>query len=180
MNVVVIGFKSAGKSTLGPLLAERIGFRFDDLDWRMKGAASRELGEDVDVRQAFRRLGAERFREMEANLLAEALSEENLVLSLGGGAVLAPAARELVEGCCVVYIRVPEEDLVRRVRSGGWPAYLDGEADPEAELRRLLAERLPWYEEVADVVVDNPDGEKPSRGASLAFEEVVEWMKSRK
>jgi shikimate kinase len=180
MNVVVIGFKSAGKSTLGPLLAERMGFRFDDLDWRIKGAASREIGEDVDVRQAFRTLGVDRFREMEASLLAEALSEENLVFSLGGGALLSPAAGGLVDGCCVVYIRVPEENLVRRIRSGGWPAYLDAEADPEAELRRLLSERLPRYEELADVVIDNPDGEKLSRGAGMAFKEVMEWMKSRK
>lgn len=180
MNVVVVGFKGAGKSTLGPLLAEQMDFAFDDLDRRLAEAASSEFGEKVDVREAFRRLGAERFRGMERRLLAEALSGDRLVLSLGGGAALdESAAPEALRGQCVVYLRVPDLHLVRRIREGGWPAYLDGSGDPEAALRELLAERLPRYEAMADVIVDNPDGAAPGEGASRAAEKVAGWMKAR-
>ncbi len=185
MNVVVVGFKGAGKSTLGPLLAERMGFVFDDLDRRLAEAASGELGERVNVREAFRRMGAERFRGMERRLLAEALAGDRLVLSLGGGAALdeaaasAAASAAALRGQCVVYLRVPEENLVRRIREGGWPAYLDGAGDPEAALRELLQERLPRYEAMADLIVDNPDGEAPGAGAARAAKKVAEWMKAR-
>lgn len=181
MNVVVVGFKGAGKSTLGPLLAERMGFAFDDLDRRLAEAASGEFGERVNVREAFRRMGAERFRGMERRLLAEALAGDRLVLSLGGGAALdeAAASAAALRGQCVVYLRVPEENLVRRIREGGWPAYLDGAGDPEAALRELLQERLPRYEAMADLIVDNPDGEAPGAGAARAAKKVAEWMKAR-
>jgi shikimate kinase len=181
LNVIVVGFKGAGKSTLGPLLAEGLGFAFDDLDRRLAEAASGELGEKVDVREAFRRLGAERFRGLERRLLAEALAGDRLlVLSLGGGAALGePEAPEALRGQCVVYLRVPEDHLIRRVREGGWPAYLDDSGDPEAALRELLAERLPRYEAMADVIVDNPDGAAPGEGAAGAAGKVAEWMKAR-
>jgi shikimate kinase len=179
MNVVIIGFKSAGKSTIGPLLAERVGFSFDDLDRRLMEAVAQEAGETLDVRGAYRRLGAERFREMERRLLAEAVKEHRLILSLGGGAALGPSAPDLVRESYVIYIRVPGDELVRRIEAGGWPAYLDGEPNPEAALRRMLGERLPRYEEMADLIIDNPDGESPAKGAEAAATRVLEWMKSR-
>ncbi len=179
MNVVIIGFKSAGKSTVGPHLAEQIGFAFDDLDRRLAERASAELGEVVDFRDAFRRLGEARFRELESGLLREAMTEDSLVLSLGGGAPFDPVVPGLVQEHCVVYIRVREEDLVGRVRAGGWPAYLEKEPDPESALRRLLRERLPRYEEMADVVIDNPDEGHPARSAEVGASQVREWMKNR-
>ena len=173
MSVVLIGFKGAGKSTVGPLLAARLGLPFDDLDRRIEAAAGERLGEKADFREAFRRLGPDAFRKLEQELLAESLGGEERVLALGGGAPLDPRAS--LEGHCVVYLRVPAEDLVRRVRAGGWPAYLDGEPDPEAALRRILAERLPRYEALAGVVVDNPDGAGPHEAAAQAEGGVREW-----
>ena len=179
MNIVVIGFKGAGKSTLSPLLAERMGFSFDDLDRRVMERASEALGERVEVRDAYRRLGADRFREIERELLAGALEEEDLVLALGGGAALDSAAPDLLRACCVVYLRVPGDDPISRIERNGWPAYLDGEPDPREALRRLLKERLPRYESLADVIVDVSDSNTPVKGAELVFECVREWMEAR-
>lgn len=180
MSVVLIGFKGAGKTTVGPLLASRLGLPFDDLDRRVEAAAEARLGEKAGFREAFRRLGGEAFRALERTLLAGALAEGEMVLALGGGAPLDPAARASLEGHCVVYLRVPEEDLVRRVREDGWPAYLDAEADKEGALRGVLAARLPRYERLAGVVVENPDGRDPAEAAAEAERGVRSWLDQRR
>ena len=180
MNIVVIGFKGAGKSTLSPLLAEHMSYSFDDLDRRVMEKASAELGERVEVRDAFRRLGAASFREMECDLLAGTLEEDNLVLALGGGAALDAAAPELLRASCVVYLRVPEADLISRIECNGWPAYLDGESDPRGALRQLLKERLPRYESLADVIVDVSNSNTPAGGAELVYNCVQPWMEARR
>lgn len=177
---MVIGFKSAGKSTLSPMLAEQINFSFDDLDRRLMEKASLDLGERIEVREVFRRLGADRFRQMERELLAEALEETELVLALGGGAALDDAAPDMLRGSCVVYLRVPEDDLFNRIERKGWPAFLDGESEPRQALRKLLGERLPRYESLADVIVDVSDLNTPARNGELVYKCVQEWMEARK
>lgn len=179
MNVVLLGLKGAGKTTVGPLLAERLGFRFDDLDRRIERAGAERLGEALTFREVFRRMGEEAFRAMERELLGEALAEEGLLLALGGGAGLDPASAEMLRAHCVVLLRAPEADLLRRIREGGWPAYLDGESDPEEAMRALLARRLPRYAEMADVVVENPDGAAPEGVAREAAERVRERLRVR-
>jgi len=178
MNVVIIGLKSAGKSTLGPMVAERVGFSFDDLDHRLLETIAKEVGEFLDIRRAYRRLGADLFRKMERKILAEVVKEDRLVLSLGGGALLGPSAPDLVRESYVIYIRVPKDDLLRRIKAGGWPAYLDGEPDPEVALRRILGGRHPRYEKMADLIVDNPDGGIPLKIAEEASTHILEWIKS--
>ncbi|MDA0999975.1 MAG: AAA family ATPase [bacterium] len=173
MNIILVGFKGAGKSTIGPLLAERLGYAFDDLDRRIEAAGGEILGERVTFREVFRRLGEEAFRALEQCLLGEALGEENLVLALGGGAALHGAAPDQLSGHLVVYIRVAAEALFRRIEAEGWPAYLDGEADPAQALRKILEERLPRYEALADIVVDNPDGADPAAAAKHAADRIL-------
>ena len=180
MNIVLIGFKGAGKSTVGPLLAGRLDRGFDDLDRMVGEAASKILGDAVSFREAFRRLGKPEFRKLERGLLSKALARKMFVIALGGGSALDPAAREALRAHCVVYLRVPESDLVRRVRSEGWPAYLDGEADPEAALRNMMAERLPQYDGMCDIVVDSPDGATPAAVAEEAGRQVSEWLESHR
>jgi shikimate kinase len=176
MNIVIVGFKGAGKSTLGPRLARNLEFSFSDLDHRLAEASSQELGQKTDVRGAFRLLGERRFRELEQSLLKEAMKENKLLLSLGGGAALDPASSEWLRGHCVIYVQVPGNDLVRRIASREWPAYLDGEADPEAALRRRLDERLPRYRELADLIVENPDGVSPADAVKAVAGRVLEWI----
>lgn len=163
-----MGFKGAGKSTIGPLLAERLGYAFDDLDRRIEAAGAEILGERATFREVFRRLGEEAFRALERRLLGAALEEEKLVLALGGGAALHDAAPDQLRGHLVVYIRVAAEALLRRIEAEGWPAYLDGEAEPAQALRKMMEERLPRYEALADIVVDNPDGADPAAAAREA------------
>ena len=155
MSVVLIGFKGCGKSTIGPLLAEKMGFTFHDLDYLIEQKHFEETGERLGFREVFRTRGEESFRAMENHLLREQLGRERLVLALGGGTPMAQGVDSLLAPHCVVYIQAPENDIIERVRADGWPAYLENEANPEEALRLLFKKRVPRYEELANLVVDN-------------------------
>ena len=155
MSVVLIGFKGCGKSTIGPLLAEKIGFSFHDLDHLIEQRHFEETGERQGFREVFRARGEESFRAMENHLLHEQLGREDLVLALGGGTPMATGVGSLLAPHCVVYLRVPENEIIERVRADGWPAYLENEAEPEEALRLLFKRRVPRYEELAKLVVEN-------------------------
>ncbi len=168
MSVVLIGFKGCGKSTIGPLLAQKMGRPFQDLDHVMERRWFEETGEALDFREIFRKKGETSFRAMEHALLRERLGGEELVLALGGGTPMSPGADSLLFPHCVVYLRVPEDDIVARVRAAGWPAYLENEAEPERALRSLFKKRAPRYEELADVVVENTRAPEEVAGAALS------------
>ena len=155
MSVVLIGFKGCGKSTIGPLLAEKMGFSFHDLDHLIEQRHFEETGERLGFREVFRARGEDSFRAMENQLLREQLGRKDLVLALGGGTPMAPDAGSLLAPRCVVYLRVPENEIIERVRADGWPAYIENEADPEEALRLLFKKRVPRYEELAKLVVEN-------------------------
>ncbi len=155
MSVVLIGFKGCGKSTIGPLLAGKMGFSFHDLDHLIEQKHFEETGERLGFREVFRTRGEESFRAMENHLLRAQLGRERLVLALGGGTPMAQRVDLLLAPHCVVYLQVPENDIIERVRADGWPAYLENEANPEEALRLLFKKRVPRYEELAKLIVKN-------------------------
>ncbi len=155
MSVVLIGFKGCGKSTIGPLLARELGFAFEDIDALVEQRHFEQTGERLGFRDIFKKRGALSFREMESDLLRERLGGAGRVFALGGGTPMAPGVGPLLAPHCVVYLRVEEDVAVERVRAEGWPAYLEGEADPERALRLLFKKRVPRYEELANLIVDN-------------------------
>lgn len=152
---MLIGFKGCGKSTIGPLLAGEVGFSFQDLDHLIEQRHFEETGVRLGFREVFRTRGEESFRAMENHLLREQLGKANLVLALGGGTPMAPGVDSLLDSHCVVYIQAPVDDIIERVRADGWPAYLENEADPEEALRQLFKKRVPRYEELAKLIVEN-------------------------
>ena len=155
MSIVLIGFKGCGKSTIGPLLADKLGFSFHDLDHLIEQRHFEETGERLGFREVFRTRGEESFRAMENHLLREQLGQANVVLALGGGTPMTPGVSSLLAPHCVVYLQVPENEIIERVRADGWPAYLENEADPEEALRLLFKKRVPRYEELAKLGVEN-------------------------
>ena len=138
----------AGKSTVGPALADRLGWSYLDSDDQVE----RATGETVAEIFAGRGEAAFRIEEKRA-LQRAATADEPVVVSVAGGAVLDPDNRALLRRAgLVVWLRADIGVLARRVGEGaGRPLLGD---DPPAALRRLEAERRPLYEEVADVIVD--------------------------
>ncbi|MDX6266234.1 MAG: shikimate kinase [Frankiales bacterium] len=140
-RIVLVGPPGAGKTTVGRLLAERLGVAFRDTD------ADVEQSQGKSVAEVFYDDGEERFRELERAAVATALAEHRGVLSLGGGAVLAPETRSLLAGHRVVFLNVGLGSAAKRVGLARDRPVLA--LNPRASLHLLLEERLPLYREVA-------------------------------
>jgi len=154
--IVLVGFMAAGKSTVGRLLAQRLGWRFIDFDDEIV----RRTG--TDVATLFREHGERRFRELEQQLTAELTSVHRAVLAPGGGWIANAAARERIgPGEVLVWLRVSPEEAVRRAAGSGVERPLLAGSDPLAAARTLLAVREPLYA-AAHIVVD-VDGIAPDR-----------------
>ncbi|MEV7546485.1 MULTISPECIES: shikimate kinase [unclassified Streptomyces] len=143
--VVLVGPMGSGKSTVGALLAERLGVPYRDTDADIVAAQGREIS-DIFVDE-----GEPHFRELERQAVATAVAEHAGVLALGGGAVLDQGTRALLAGLPVAYLSMDVEEAVRRVGLGAARPLLA--VNPRRQWRELMEARRHLYTEVARVVV---------------------------
>ena len=145
-NIILIGMSGAGKSTLGVLLAKAIGKSFVDTDILIQQKADKLLQEIIDTE------GVERFMVLEEEVISS-LSLQNTVIATGGSAVYSQKAMQaLKESGTVVYLRVGFDELARRVTNITTRGIVfKGQND----LRAVYEERLPLYEQYADITVDS-------------------------
>ncbi|GHH64327.1 shikimate kinase [Streptosporangium violaceochromogenes] len=162
-RAVLIGAPGAGKSTVGHLLADRLGAAFRDTDADVEAVAGKPVG-DIFVED-----GEDRFRELEAQAVRLALAEHEGVLALGGGAVLAEATREALADHPVVYLRVGLSQAVQRVGLASARPLLV--LNPRSRLKKLMDERRPIYEGLALVTVDTDD-----RDPGQVVDEIVKGL----
>lgn len=145
--VALMGFMGCGKSTVGQLLAGRLGVEFVDLDERVVAQ------QGTTIPALFGR-GEAVFRSAELTALATLVQEPPAVWALGGGTPLTEAARHMLAGAAalLVWLSVDADTIVRRLGAdtGSRPLLAGG----EPALRRLLAARTPQYQAAADWVVD--------------------------
>ena len=154
--VVLVGPPGAGKTTVGELLAGRLGVSFRDTD--------RDVERDArcSISEIFVERGEQAFRELERAAVRVALAEHDGVLALGGGAVLADEVRILLAGHCVAFLDVGLSAAVVRVGLNRSRPLLA--VNPRAELTRMLAERRPIYRQVATMTIET-DSRTPAEVA---------------
>ncbi|HET6875579.1 MAG TPA: shikimate kinase [Acidimicrobiales bacterium] len=147
-RVLLIGMMGAGKTTVGRLLAERVGWPYLDSDDEVERRTGRT------VPQIWKEDGEAAFRKEESAVLAQACaSTDPNVVSVAGGAVLDLDNRALIRRSgLVIWLRADVSTLVRRVGSGEGRPLLTG--GPAAALTRLSVERAPVYAELADHVFE--------------------------
>ncbi|MET8660496.1 3-dehydroquinate synthase [Streptomyces griseus] len=143
--VVLVGPMGVGKSTVGELLAARLGTTYRDTDADVVAAAGKPIAE------IFYDEGEEHFRALERRAVEAAVAGHTGVLALGGGAVLDAATRELLAGRPVAYLSMDVDEAVRRVGLGAARPLLA--VNPRRQWRELMDARRPLYEEVARTVV---------------------------
>jgi shikimate kinase len=144
-KAVVIGPPGSGKTTVGELLAERLGVAFRDTDHDVEATAGKPIGE------IFIDDGEEHFRTLERSAVRDGLAAHEGVLALGGGAILDPDTRSALGGLPVIYLEVGLSDAVRRVGLASARPLLV--LNPRSQFRKLMEERRPIYESLASIRV---------------------------
>ncbi|MER6459994.1 shikimate kinase [Streptomyces sp. NPDC048409] len=150
-----------GKSTVGELLARRLGIGYRDTDEDIVAAEGREIA-DIFVAD-----GEAAFREIEKRAVRQALAEHDGVLALGGGAVLDADTRALLAGRQVVYLSMDVEEAVKRTGLNAARPLLA--INPRKQWRELMEARRHLYEEVASAVVAT-DGRTPEEVTQAALD----------
>jgi shikimate kinase len=146
-NITLAGFMGTGKSTVGRILARKLGYRFIDVDEEIE----REQG--VSITHIFSEMGEPYFRQLERDMIKTLSLREGLVISAGGGAVIDERNIEAMkQGGALVCLSATPDDIMKRVgKSGNRP--LLQVPDPMAKIIELMSKREPFYRK-ADVTVD--------------------------
>ena len=160
-SIFLIGFMGAGKTSVGEVLAERLGYGFIDLDQRL----CERFG--TTIPEVFERHGEEAFREAEREELARCADGRKLVVATGGGAFCSEANREIIRasGGLSVFLDLPWEVLDARLAGdhAGRPKYGDA-----GRAQCLFGSRLPDYRK-ATVVVELAGSESAEDAADLVL-----------
>jgi shikimate kinase len=153
-SIVLIGFKSCGKSTVGRLLAGALGLPFVDLDNRIEAIYQEEDGRHLPCREIFKRHGEGVFRSLETTALEQLATERTLVLATGGGAPLAEANRPLLRALGrIVYLQAAPFLIYRRFQHRGMPAFMAEDSSYE-HLHGLWLQRHAVYLALAEAAFD--------------------------
>ena len=157
------GFMASGKSTVGPILANTLGWNFYDLDEEIVKR------EGIKITEIFSEKGENYFRKSETEVLNEISKGERIIISLGGGTLLINENRKIIKSRGkLVYLKSSPETAYNRLRfKRDRPVLLfDGEDEPTKEeyiarIENLLEDRKQFYEE-ADIIL-NTDNERVGR-----------------
>jgi shikimate kinase len=165
--IFLVGFMATGKTTVGRLLAKRLGWRLVDLDEMMASQLNRTIP------QIFEDEGEVGFRAHEARALASVAADRRVVVATGGGAATTEEnLQTMLSSGRVVALGVTPQEAVRRARGGaGRPLFTSAGPDPLAAATALLAARAPFYAR-AHLQVDTV-GRVPETVAN----EILAWLR---
>lgn len=159
-RVVLLGYMTSGKSTVGQALARRLEWGFVDFDVEIEQREGRTVKEIIATD------GEPAFREMEAALTEELARVPGMVLAPGGGWILRPEQLDRLGATTLsAWLRVSVDETVRRLRTDAIDRPFREHPDPRAMIARMLAEREPLYR-LADISVP-AEGRSPE---AIAFE----------
>lgn len=163
-TIVLVGIMGAGKSTVGKILADRLGMRFVDADQEIERAAG------CTITDFFEKYGEVEFRKGEERVISRILAGEPCVLATGGGAFMSEATRLLIKKMArSVWLRVSFEVLAKRLEKRSDRPLLQT-ADPQQTLKALIKKRYPIYNG-ADFIVDAEND-----GVDITVSKVVECL----
>ena len=151
-NVILTGFMGTGKTSLGKLLATKLGRPFVDIDKKI------ETEQKLSIPKIFEQFGEEYFRELERNAVKELSTRRGLVIATGGGTIKDEENLRLLKssGVLICLTTEPEEIFNRTARRGERPVLDGGGAERLETIKKLLAERKKFYDR-ADYQVDTTE-----------------------
>ena len=151
-NVILIGFMGVGKTSLGKLLASKLGRAFIDLDEKIEQDAG------ISIPKIFEMHGEKYFRELEKAAVREVTARKNIIIATGGGTVKdAENLRLLKNSGVVICLTADAEEIFKRTEKRGERPVLDGGGSERlATIKKLLAEREKFYGQ-ADFKIDTTE-----------------------
>jgi shikimate kinase len=152
MNVVLIGYRGAGKSAVGRLLAERLGYRLLATDELIVERFEMSIPEIVEKH------GWERFRDAETEVAEEVSREDGCVIDTGGGVILRPQnVASLKKNGRLFWLQCSPKVIMERLKDVTDRPSLTGEKSFLEEVEEILKERTPKYRAAADHVIDTTE-----------------------
>ncbi|MBN2571943.1 MAG: shikimate kinase [Ignavibacteriales bacterium] len=172
-RIYLTGFMGCGKSTIGPVLANMLGWNFYDLDSEI------EKRENMSIVQIFEKQGEKYFRELEKEILIKISEKDKIVVSLGGGTIVAEENLfYMKQSGVVVYIEASVDVLYNRIKSKtDRPLVRDIilSSNPKEKLHNLinnlLEKRLPFYQK-ADITVKS-DSSNFGKNVDEIFKKII-------
>ena len=147
-NVFLVGLMGAGKTTIGRILARKLGLKFIDSDHEIEARTGASIPWIFEIE------GEQSFRRREADVIRDLAGQHGIVLATGGGAILNPDSRAILKARgTVIYLRASVNSILMRTAHDKNRPLLQT-ADPRSKLEELMLVRDPLYLEVADIVID--------------------------
>ena len=169
VNLYLVGMMGAGKTTVGRLLATKLGYKFVDTD----AVISQYAGQAIT--QMFAEKGEAAFRDLESQVLARVCAYTHLAIATGGGIVLRRKNWSYLHHGLIVWLDVPKEILHARLAQDTTRPLLQN-ADPLSSLQTLIEQRQPLYGQ-ADLRVTVTNEETPEQIAARVLEEIPNVLK---
>ena len=166
MNIVMIGYRASGKTLVGQMLADRLGWSYLDVD---RGIEEKEGGKSIA--EIFESSGESHYRDVEAQVTEEMLGQDECIISFGGGTIMRDSTQARIGADTkVVYLEASPDVLWERSQADpetgkNRPSLMGGLGGKE-EIVAMLKKRAPIYEHFADLVID----------ATLPPEQLVEQI----
>lgn len=152
MNLVLIGYRGTGKSTVGKILAGRLDRRFVDLDIYI------ESNQNKSIKEIFEEGGEELFRKIEADAIKELHNQDNIVIAPGGGAILCEEnVINLKQNGFIVLLEADDETIYARLNSDVGKRSQRPKLTDKSELEEIKEkqiERRPIYKKTADFIIN--------------------------
>lgn len=170
INVFLIGMMGAGKTTVGRLVADQLGYRFFDTDALIEQVAGKTINE------IFADSGEEAFRQLEAQVLSELSAYTRLTIATGGGIVTQRLNWSYLHHGLVVWLDAPIDVLIARLQNDATRPLLQG-SNPAQSLQKLFDQRRSLYAE-ADLQIPISASETPEAIALRIIAEIPTVLKS--
>jgi len=168
-NISLIGFMGSGKSTVGEVLAKKLGFIFIDLDRVI------ELNEDKEVKDIFKIYGEKYFRDLETKVIKKIYKNKNCVFACGGGVIKKKENMLVIrDNSAVIYLNISAKNAFCRLKSVKDRPLIDVENREEA-IEKMIKERDILYRRYAHIIVKN-DNDSPGRTS----DEILARLKTQK
>jgi shikimate kinase len=170
MNIILIGFKSSGKSTTGSILAQLSGKSFIDTDSLVESLFDERANIYLSCRGIYQKFGAAYMRALETDAMKTVAELDNFVVATGGGIILQEENLPLLRATgLIVFLDVPLEVLQKRLAGSTSPLF------KEKSVEQVYAERYPLYTAAAAIRYAVKEGAEPQEVALSLYNNILDY-----